>query len=83
MLAVRGSYMNTRDGEKRNHSPLKGRSTVATLDCAGLLGHLVEGEHATRGLHLANLVRLGGVRMTAAVSETLNHYNCRTQRGKK
>merc|ERR1711898_62398 len=53
--------------------PLESHAAVSALDLGGVLGNLVEGKHATGGLHLANLVRLGGVRVTAAVGKALDH----------
>ena len=53
--------------------PLESGATVATFGRGRCLLDLVEGEHTTWSLDLANLVGLGGVRMTTTVLETLNH----------
>merc|ERR1719258_455282 len=51
----------------KSGEPLEDFAAVSALDTGSLLAHVVEREHATRRLHLANLVRLGGVRMTTTV----------------
>jgi len=57
--------------------PLQHVAAVATLDAGGVLADVVEGEHTTRRLNLANLVGLGRVRMTTAVCEALDHADCK------
>ena len=48
---------------------------VAALWCCVLLGHVVKGDLATRGLDLPHDVGLGRVAVTTTVCYTLNHFD--------
>merc|ERR1712166_806880 len=69
------SLQGERTGLASGWDSLEGRVAVAALWCAVLLGHVVKGDLATRGLDLPHDVGLGRVAVTTTVCNTLDHFD--------
>eukprot|EP00976_Prorocentrum_cordatum_P003716 72491-Prorocentrum_minimum.AAC.6 len=76
VLGALGQAVVRTGPQTRDAGQPKPAARLAALGASGTLIGVMNGKLATGGLQDASLVRLGGVRVPTAVSQTLNHGCC-------